>query len=203
MSRRTDALAQVYARSLYELAEEAGGRDKIVEVAEELAQLCELARAHADFAGLLASPIIDRGKRGAALRRIFDGNVTDLALRFLLVLNDRGRLGHLDPIVDAYDQLVHEAFGRVEVDVFTPGPLETAQIETLKQRVASALGKEPVLYAYTDRAMIGGLKLRIGDQLVDGSVSSRLRRLRQYMLSSGGPAVRERIDRIIEERGES
>jgi F-type H+-transporting ATPase subunit delta len=202
MSRRTDALAQVYARSLYELAEEAGGRDKIVEVAEELEQICELARGDAAFAGLLASPIIDRARRGASVQRIFHGKITDLALRFLLVLNDRGRLGHLESIADAYDQLVHEAFGRVEVDVYTPGPLDGAHVEALKQQIASALGKEPVLYAYTDGAMIGGLKLRIGDQLVDASVSSRLRRLRHELLSSGGPAVRNRIEQIIDEGGE-
>lgn len=202
MTARTDALAQVYARSLYELADEAGGRQKILEVAGELEQTCELARADRTFAGFLASPIIDRAKRGAALRRIFHGNVTDLLLRFLLVLNDRGRLSHLEAINDALDQLVHEAFGRVEVDVFTPGPLEPGQVDALKHRIGAALRKEPVLYTYIDRAMIGGLKLRIGDQLVDGSVSSRLRRMRQSLLSGGGAAMRERFERIIEEGGE-
>lgn len=202
MTARTDALAQVYARSLYELADEAGGRDKIVEVAQELEQTCELTRADRTFARFLASPIINRAKRGAALRRIFHGNVTDLMLRFLLVLNDRGRLGHLETIDDAFDQLVHEAFGRVEVDVFTPGPLEHGQVDALKQRIGTALGKEPVLYTYTDRSLIGGLKLRIGDQLVDGSVSSRLRRLRQSLLSGGGTAMRDRVERVIEEGGE-
>lgn len=202
MTRRTDALAQVYARSLYELADEAGGRDKIVEVAQELEQTCELARGDRTFAGFLASPIVDRTKRGQALRRIFHGNVTDLVLRFLLVLNDRSRLAHLEAIGDAFDQLVHEVFGRVEVDVFTPGPLERGQVDVLKQRIGSALGKEPVLYTYTDRTMIGGLKLRIGDQLVDGSVSSQLRRMRQSMLRGGGTAIRDRIGRILEEGGE-
>ena len=201
MTARTDALAQVYARSLYELADEAGGQDKIVEVAQELEQTCELARADRTFATFLASPIINRAERGAALRRIFHGNVTDLVLRFLLVLNDRGRLSHLEPIDDAFDQLVHEAFGRVEVDVFTPGPLEGGQVDALKQRIGAALGKEPVLYTYTDRTMIGGLKLRIGDQLVDGSVSSWLRRMRQSLLSSGGTAMRDRVERVIEEGG--
>jgi F-type H+-transporting ATPase subunit delta len=201
MTAHTDALAQVYARSLYELADEAGGQDKIVEVAQELEQTCELARADRTFAGFLASPIINRAKRGSALRRIFHGNVTDLVLRFLLVLNDRGRLSHLEMIDDAYDQLVHEAFDRVEVDVFTPGPLERGKIDALKQRIGAALGKEPVLYTYTDRTMIGGLKLRIGDQLVDGSVSSWLRRLRQSLLSGGSAAMRDRVGRIIEEGG--
>ena len=132
MTAHTDALAQVYARSLFEFADEAGGRDKIVEVAQELEQTCELARADRTFAGFLASPIINRAKRGAALRRIFHGNVTDLVLRFLLVLNDRGRLRHLETIDDAFDQLVHEAFDRVEVDVFTPGPLDRGQTDAEK-----------------------------------------------------------------------
>ncbi|MHC4083059.1 MAG: ATP synthase F1 subunit delta [Planctomycetota bacterium] len=202
MTARTDALAQVYARSLFELADEAGGRDKIVEVADELEQTCELARADRTFATFLASPIIDRTKRGASLQRIFDGNITDLVLRFLLVLNDRGRLGHLEAIDDAFDLLVHEAFDRVEVDVFTPSSLERAQIDALKQRIGVALGKEPVLYSYTDRTMIGGLKLRIGDQLVDGSVASRLRRMRQSLISGGSTALRDRVGRIIEDIGE-
>ncbi len=199
MATQADALSEVYARSLYELAEQAGGRDKIVEVAEELEQTCELARGDQAFREFLSSPVINRGKRGETLKRIFHGNITDLVLRFLLVLNNKGRLSRLESIADAYDQLVHEAFGRVEVDVFTPSELETDQIETIKKRLGSALGKEPVVYTYTDPGMIGGIKLRIGDQLIDGSVASRLRRMRHRLLTSGGSAIRERLGRIIED----
>jgi len=201
MSRHTDALANVYAKSLYELAEKAGGRDKIMELAEELEQICEVARGHRPFREFLASPVIDRVRRRRALRSIFEDKVTDLMLRFLLVLNEKGRLGHLEPIGEAYDRLVHEAFGRVEVDVYTPTPLEPDQQEKLRQRIGKVIGKEPVLYPYTDPRMIGGLKLRIGDQLIDGSVASRLRRMRQSLLSSGSSAVRARLSRIIEEGG--
>ena len=203
MPRRIDALANIYARSLYELAEQAGGRDKIVEVAQELEQTCELARADLTFAEFLGSPIIDKARRGGVLRRIFHGNVTDLVLRFLLVLNEKERLSHLQPIGDAYDQLVHEAFGRIEVDVFTPSPMEADQIEAMKQRIGSALDREPILYAYSDPTMIGGLKLRIGDQLIDGSVASRLRRMKHSLLSAreGPPAAGDRISRFYEEGG--
>ncbi len=197
MIRHTDALAGVYARSLYELAEEAGGRDKILEVADEIEQVCELARGDHAFREFLSSPIVDRGRRADALRGIFRERVTDLVLRFMLVLNDRGRLGHLESIAGAYDHLVHEAFGRVEVDVFTPGTLDPEQVRSLEQRIGAALSKEPVVYTYTDPDMIGGLKLRIGDQLIDGSVAARLRRIRQSLLTSGSSAIRERFDRII------
>jgi len=198
MTRHTDALSGVYARSLYELAEAAGGRDKIVEIADEIEQVCELARGDRGFREFLGSPIIDRGRRADALRGIFRERVTDLMLRFMLVLNDRRRLGHLEAIGNAYDHLVHEAFGRVEVDLFTPAPLEPAQLDAIKQRIGSALGKEPVVYAYTDPSMIGGLKLRIGDQLIDGSVAARLRRMRHRLLTTGAAALRENFDRILE-----
>ena len=199
MSTHTDALAHIYARSLYELAEQAGGRDKIVEVGEEIDQIRELARGDSAFGELLASPIIDGARRGASLRRIFDGKVTDLTLRFLLVLNVKGRLGRLESIGDAYERLVHDAFGRVEVDLYTATPVGPEQLESIKQRIESAIGKEPVLYTYTDPSMIGGLKLRIGDQLIDGSVNNRLRRLRYSLTSSGFSAMRDRMSRFIEE----
>jgi len=193
----------MYARSLYELAEEAGGRDKILEVADEIEPVCELAVDDRAFREFLGSPIVERGRRGDALRNIFRERVTDLLLRFLLVLNDRGRLGHLESIGAAYTRLVQSAFGRVEVDIFTPSPLEPDQLETLKQRIEATLGKEPVIYTYTEPAMIGGVKLRIGDQLIDGSVAARLKHLRRQFLSSGSATVRERFDQIIEEGDEA
>ncbi len=199
MATYTDALAQVYAKSLYELAEDAGGREKIVEVGQEIEQLCELARSDKAFGEFLASPIINKGERSRSLRHIFDGNITDLTLRFLLVLNGRGRLGHLAAIEEAYDQLMHEAFGRVEVDLYTAAPLDGQELESIKERIRKALGKDPVLYAYTQPSMIGGVKLRIGDQLIDGSVSNRLRRLRQTLKTSGFSALRDRIASLIEE----
>jgi len=196
-----DALANVYARSLYELAEQAGGLDKIFEVAGELEQICELARGDAAFAEFLASPIIEKARRGATLGRIFRDQVTDLTLRFLLVVNQKGRLGHLESINTAYDQLVQAAHDRIEVDVITAHAIDAGEQAAIAARIKTAIGKEPVLHPYTEPGMIGGLKLRIGDRLIDGSVATRLRRLRQSLMTSGSTIVRERFDRIIEEGG--
>jgi F-type H+-transporting ATPase subunit delta len=199
MATQTDALAQIYARSIYALAEEAGGMEKIFEVETELEEICELARGDRQFAEFMASPIIDRAKRGDALSRIFRDRITDLTLRFLLVLNEKGRLGHIEPINAAYNQLVQTAHGKIEVDVFTATDIDEAQASAIGERIRSAMGKEPVLHRYRDGSMLGGIKLRIGDQLIDGSVSTRLRRLRQGLLAGGHTAVQARIDRIIEE----
>jgi F-type H+-transporting ATPase subunit delta len=198
---QTDALAQVYAKSLYELADEAGGREKILEIAGELEQVCELTRAEESFREFLASPIIATGRRSAALGSIFRDRVTDLTLRFLLVLNNKGRLGHLEAINAAFDEMVQEAHGRIEVDLYTAAPLGDEQAAIIAQRIHEAMDREPILHRYTDESMLGGLKLRIGDQLIDGSVATRLGRLKQSLLAGGASTVRERFSEIIDEGG--
>jgi F-type H+-transporting ATPase subunit delta len=199
----TDALAEVYARSLYELAEEAGGLEKIVELGEELHQLRGLARTMPGFGEFLASPIIEKHKRGEVLGRIFRDRITDLMLRFLLVVNDKGRMGHLDPIGQAYDEMVQAAHGRVDVDVYTAVAVDEKALRRIGRRIAEVLAKEPVLHVHTDASMIGGLTLRVGDQLMDGSVAARLRRFRQTLMTSGTAAVADRFRQIIDEGGES
>lgn len=200
MAQQSDALAKVYAKSLYELAQEAGGEGKINEIAGELDDIGELIRSNRAFREFVSSPIIDSEARSESLKRIFGNRVTDLTLRFLLVLNGNNRLGRLESVANAYDHIVQEAFGMVEVDLFTAAPLGADQVQAIKGRIQQALGRDPVLHPYTEPAMLGGLKLRIGDQLIDGSVATQLRRMKQELLNEGANKLRDRISRFIEDK---
>jgi len=194
------ALANVYARSLFELAQQAGGQEKISEVLGELEQICELLRSDREFREFFASPIIDKAARSESIRQIFSNRITDLTLRFLLVLNNKDRLNQLESVAAAFDHKVQEAYGRVEVDVYTAAPLGREQLESVRERIHKAIGRDPVLHPYAEPAMLGGLKLRIGDQLIDGSVANKLRRMKRDLLASSGK-LRERMGRFIEEGG--
>lgn len=198
MSANADALAKVYARSLFELAMDAGGTEKLMEVADELEQICELAREDKKMNLFLTSPVVDVKARGKALSAIFTNRITDLTLKFLLVLNNKGRLDRLESIETAFDQLVQEAFGRIEVDVITPVAIDAELIATIKEKISTVLGKEPVLHPYVDESLLGGIKLRIGDQLIDGSVQTRLRKLSEELKNNGSAAVRERFESFMD-----
>lgn len=200
MPTQSSALANVYARSLFELAQEAGGQDKITEVLGELEQICELLRSDRAFREFFASPIIDKVARSQSIRQIFSNRITDLTLRFLLVLNNKNRLNQLESVAASFDHKLQEAYGRVEVDVYTAAPLAREQLESVRERIHKAIGRDPVLHPYTEPAMLGGLKLRIGDQLIDGSVANKLRRMKRDLLASSGK-LRERMGRFIEEGG--
>lgn len=192
-----DAVARIYAQSLLELAEKQGGAEHIELIVGELGEIVELARGDAQFAEFLSSRVLPAEKRQASLRRIFDGNASDLTVRFLLVLNEKERLAHLPAIVAALDEAVQERFGRVEVDVYTASPIDPEGLATLRDRLATMLKQDVVVHPYTDRAMLGGVKLRIGDQLIDGSLSNRLRAIRDQLATHGQPAVRAAASRIV------
>ena len=198
MRVNADALAKVYAKSLFELAMDAGGSDKLVEIADELEQICGLAREDKKINLFLSSPVVDVTARGKTLSAIFTNSITDLTLRFLLVLNNKGRLDRLESIETAFDQLVQEEFGRVEVDVITPVAIDTDSLATIKEKIHAALGKEPVIHPYVDAGLLGGIKLRIGDQLIDGSLQTRLRNLGEELKNNGGAAVRERYEAFMD-----
>jgi F-type H+-transporting ATPase subunit delta len=186
MPTQIDQVASVYARSLFELARELGGDAGVASMGTELREVCGIVRADKRALELFRSPIVDPAKRAASLRRTFGGRVTDTLLNFMLVLNRKGRLAELLAIDGAYEAMEQEAFGRVEVDVFTPaGNVDAATRDALAADLRKSLGKEPVLHFYADPAMIGGLKIRIGDRLIDGSVAAQLRRMRSALLERG------------------
>lgn len=199
LDRQADALARIYAGALFEEAEEAGGQEAIESTLAELEDILALAREEAQFAEFLTSQILPENKREASLRAIFKGRASDLTLNFLLVLNEKGRLDHLGAIVAAYDERLQERFGRIEVDVYTAAPIDDDQAGAIEGRLRDVLGKEPVLHRYVDESMLGGLRLRIGDQLVDASVSTQLRRMRERFEAGGADEVRNRIQDIIDD----
>lgn len=197
-----DALAETYARSLFELVEAKGGQTKIEETLGELEDILELARSDAAFSEFLSSLALAVGDRTKSLKNILGGRVEELTLNFLLILNEKGRLSHLPAIVAAFDSIVQHQFGRIEVDVFTAEPINADELRSIKERLQSSLGKEAIVHPYTDGSMIGGVKLRIGDKLIDASIATQLRKLRDRLNDHGGSEIRARAENAIDDTTE-
>jgi F-type H+-transporting ATPase subunit delta len=152
-------------------------------------KFASLVRSDASLLEYLESPVIDTARRALGLKTIFTNRVTDLVLRFLLVLNANGRISRIETIQAAYDELVLEAWGRIEVDVWTATPLDSAGKEMLIARLHEILRKEPVLHTWVDPTLIGGIRIRIGDRLIDGSVAARLKQLEKSLQTQGNHTI--------------
>ncbi len=197
MNQHTDALANIYAKSLIDLADEQGGRDLINEVGDELREIVRLADEDRRFNEFLSSVIVPTSERAQSLRNIFSGRITDLTLRFLLVVNRKGRLGHLRQIARAFKTLREEKFGYVAVALTTARDLTGEQVLSITNRLRDALKREPIIPTTVNPGLIGGMKVQIGDQLIDASVASRLRRMRERLAESGTQTIRDRAEHLI------
>jgi F-type H+-transporting ATPase subunit delta len=115
---------------------------------------------------------------------LFRGKVSPLMMNFLGLLNSKRRLGILHGITHAYEDLLDEQLGKIEVDVTVAQRLSPDQLEQVRQRVSQALGKTAVIHQYVDESIIGGLILRVEDRMINASVKYQLEAMRQQLLAS-------------------
>ena len=181
MPQEYDEVAGVYARSLYELAHEAGGLDKAEEVYAELDAIVEMSRADPRLREFLSSPILGKGAREQALRSAFENRVSDMLLRFLLVANDKGRLGELSNIASALDAMLQKAHGRIEVDVYTASADQIG--EELLEGVVEKI-RVPFLVTHGERD--SQIPLKWAQRTYEQLVNSPKRELKIFTDREGG-----------------
>lgn len=179
MIEQHSTLALTYARSLLELADERG---EVEPVANDMGALKQVLEENPTFAEFLRDPGIGAEERKAVLDKTFGDDLNQLVKRFLYLLNDRHRLGRLPEVVDAFEYLLDQRLGKVEVDVTVAIKLDDAQLEDVRRRVGEALGKDAVIHQYVDEEIIGGMILRVGDKIIDASVRRQLDAMRERLL---------------------
>lgn len=170
-----------YARVVLELAIE---QDKLDAVQEELEQVRTIFEQNPDLVTFLSDPAIGRIQRSNLVERTFQGHVSALVWNFLRVLNERNALKQLIEIVKAFRFLADRQRGRIDVELTVAQVLDEQQLESVRQRISSALKKDAMVHQHVDEAVIGGLVLQIEDQLVDASVRHQLIAIRQQLLAA-------------------
>ena len=132
-----------------------------------------------DAAGWFAAPRVPVAERQAAVERALE--VGPLALNLARLLIAKGRTPEAREVVDAFNRLADEHEGLAQAEITTAVPLQDDQVAAMEQRLGEALGKQITATAGVDSDIIGGVVLRIDDHLIDGSVRTRLRRLRREL----------------------
>lgn len=167
------SVATTYAEALYESAAEAGTVDAVT---SELASFATAMRETAELRAVLENPEIDLRQKKGAVAALAEG-ANPLVANFLQVLLDRGRISELPEISDAVQDRVARAQERLEVEAVTAVPLDDALRATVVESITAKTGKGVDLTETVDPEIVGGLMLRIGGVVVDGSVRHRLEQL--------------------------
>lgn len=168
-----------YATALFELARDAKSIDA---VEASLATVRQALTDSADFEALTASPLLARaaaakGVAAAAKAMKLDGTT----INFLGVLAQNRRLNQLPAIIRAFRALASRHRGETTAEVTSAYPLDDAQLTELKQQLRQRVGRAVAVETTVDKSLLGGLVVRIGSQMIDSSIRTRLNTLAHAM----------------------
>ena len=188
MPRRTTA-SRRYAEAAFELAI----RDKAVDAwADDVATAAQLV-GDERVARIVDNPSRPFAQRQEILDKLLNRRIKPPARRLVALLAERGRLDLLPEIASEYNELLKRQRGIVTAIVTSAAPLTNEEHRALEERLRAMTGATVELQPRIDEGLIGGLTVRIGDQLLDGSVRGRLERLRERLIAGNrphGPAAR-------------
>ena len=172
MARRETA-ARRYADAAFEI----GRADGTLERWERDLQTLREALENEELRGLVQHPAIPFAEKEKVLRKVADG-VAREPLSLALLMVRRGRPGAIDAMVDRFQELVRRDRGISLAEVRTALPLDDEERSAIAKRLRALTGDRIEMNEVVDESLIGGVSVRIGDQLYDASVRSRLERLR-------------------------
>ena len=173
------SLAGRYAMALFELAHD---ERQIDSVSASMAALKRALAESQDFANLTTSPLVGReeGARGieAAAGSI---GVDPLTRNFLGVLAKNGRLSQLGNVIRNFTLLAAQHRGEVTAEVTSAHPLSDDQVAALKTNLRARMGQDIAVDLNVDPAILGGLVVKIGSNMIDGSIRTKLNTLAHAM----------------------
>ena len=170
-----EEIAEVYARSLFEVAQEAGRLD---DVREQLGQVADALSENRDLQVFFFSPYFSSQEKREGIAKAIDG-ATDEFENFLGLLAEKHRMPAIFRIRSHYDDLWAEANKRLEVRVTSAVPLDESVVKRVGDEIERQTDRKIDLEADVDEDILGGIVLRVGNMVLDASLREKLNRLRK------------------------
>ena len=184
---RAGTVARNYAEALLMLGQR---HEAVVEYGALLEAVAGAVMTEPRLEAILASPRVPKERKKKLLRDALTGRAPAPFVRYLESIVQRGRQGLFHEMAKAYEALLDAHLGRVHAAVSTACAVDPDLAKEIAASLAKLVGKEVLPHFRTDPRLLGGLVVRIGDRVLDGSVRRRLSQLRHSMLHTraGGGA---------------
>jgi F-type H+-transporting ATPase subunit delta len=180
-----DVIARRWARAVFEIGKEAGEVGELQRLSSDITAFAETFTRNEELAAVLDDPLVPEREREAVVSEIADRmGLLPAAKGTLRLLARKRRLIVIPDIAKQLSRLVDEAEKMVRAEVTSAGPLGDDYLAKLRAELEKATGKKVTISHKQDRALIGGVVTRIGDQVIDGSVRTRLAAFRESLLRS-------------------
>jgi F-type H+-transporting ATPase subunit delta len=177
------ALAQRYATALLELAEDKRAIDA---VSGDLAALAHMIADSADLQKLIQSPLMQRAEQTRAIGAVAEAaGLEELTRRFVGLVASNRRLFALPAIFKAFQKMLADKRGEVAAEVTAAHALTDAQKAAVSEAIKRVVGGKVSINMKVDPSLLGGLIVRVGSRMIDGSVKTKLQRLQLAMKGVG------------------
>lgn len=164
-------VSTTYAQALFEVALEL---DNLDQIRDELGFINETFKVNPEFYEVFRTPKINKEERKDIVTKVFGDKVSKEVLNFIKILIDKRRGSAVSSIYSEYVDMVDEQKGVVKAVVESAVELTDAERTTLTEKLAKVTGREVRLTCLVKPSVMGGLIVRIGDKVIDGSVKNRL-----------------------------
>ncbi|MBU9724379.1 MULTISPECIES: F0F1 ATP synthase subunit delta [Bacillaceae] len=169
-----------YASAMFEYAQE---KNLLSEVKQELELVSQVMRETNLLDEVFRHAKMTPEEKKKIVSSSFSGKVSEAVVNLLFILIDKKREDVFLAIVDDYNSLFNEAEGVAEAQVYSAKALTDEEKEAVASVFAAKAGKQKLLIDnIVDKELIGGLKVRVGDRVYDGSVATKLARIQQSMM---------------------
>ena len=172
-----EEIAQVYARSLFEVAQD---QDKLDVVREQVGQFADALGESRDLQTFFFSPYFSTEEKKEGLDKAVDG-ADELVRNFLAVLIENHRMPALMRVRREYDRLWQEANQMLPVQVTSAIELDESVTSRIGEEIGRQTGRKVELTTNVDPDVLGGIVLRVGNSILDASIRTRLERLRKQV----------------------
>lgn len=188
-------VGDVYAKAFIGACQSAGNTEQAL---DELTSFAESLRKLPQVRLVMVSPRIGVDEKLGLLDKILSssGSPTKEVAHFLKVLCRRGRFNCLDMIAISARKMFNESAGRTSATIITAAPIDEQTKSRVVERLAKLLGKQVEVDTVVDPEILGGLVVKIGDTVYDGSLSNQLNRVRRGAIERATQQIKQSIDRF-------
>ncbi|MCQ2538704.1 MAG: F0F1 ATP synthase subunit delta [Lachnospiraceae bacterium] len=174
-------ISKTYGEALFELAVEEGKEDEFL---EEVTGIQDILEENTDFGKLMNHPKILKEEKLEVLKNVFEGRISGELLGFLHLIVVKDRYDQIDEILDFFINEVKRLKGIGVALVTTAVELKDSQKKSIEAKLLETTSFKAMEMHYdVDQALIGGMKIRIGDRVVDSSIQTKLDKLQRELLA--------------------
>jgi len=173
-----ELVAKTYAGALYEVGVDCGLMEQF---AQELSFVCKTFEEYPQLLELCKTPKINKSEKKEIIEKTFKESIHVEVLNFIKILLDKKRMDDFESIQASYQQLVNDFNNIVEGMATTAIKLKEDELKKIEKKMSDLTGKNVKLINEIDPSIIGGIRVTIGEKVLDSTIQSRLNKLKEEL----------------------